>query len=304
MLGLVMVLSATSANQASRATRRTRLQPPGDVGRARARRHAVARASRTALAAARDPVGRARRRRDDAAVRPGRRRDDQRRQLVDPFGGVRLPAVGVPQARRDRFLADLLARHEELAPPRTASSRSRCSPRAPGVQLRAGRPRVGDRARRDRAGVGLDRRRADRHVASIGSSAHAPASLVVVRARAIQPAHRVPRHRGQQGHLAWQSWQGLLSIANGGMTGSGIGGSNSQARLPAATPTATSSSRRRRRARLHRAGRRRSAGSPARLVRHPDRAGRARPVRHAARRRHRGMVRRAGDRQPRRGRPG
>lgn len=28
--------------------------------------------------------------------------------------------------------------------------------------------------------------------------------------------------------LAWQSWQGLVSIANGGMTGSGIGGSNSK----------------------------------------------------------------------------
>jgi cell division protein FtsW len=28
--------------------------------------------------------------------------------------------------------------------------------------------------------------------------------------------------------LAWQSWQGLVSIANGGMTGSGVGGSNSK----------------------------------------------------------------------------
>ena len=33
---------------------------------------------------------------------------------------------------------------------------------------------------------------------------------------------------GNKEHLAWQSWQGLLSIANGGMTGSGIGGSNSK----------------------------------------------------------------------------
>jgi cell division protein FtsW len=33
---------------------------------------------------------------------------------------------------------------------------------------------------------------------------------------------------GNKDHLAWQSWQGLLSIANGGMTGSGIGGSNSK----------------------------------------------------------------------------
>jgi cell division protein FtsW len=33
---------------------------------------------------------------------------------------------------------------------------------------------------------------------------------------------------GNKDHLAWQSWQGLLSIANGGLTGSGIGGSNSK----------------------------------------------------------------------------
>jgi cell division protein FtsW len=33
---------------------------------------------------------------------------------------------------------------------------------------------------------------------------------------------------GNKEHLAWQSWQGLLSIANGGMTGSGIGGSRSK----------------------------------------------------------------------------
>lgn len=33
---------------------------------------------------------------------------------------------------------------------------------------------------------------------------------------------------GNREHLAFQSWQGLLSIANGGMTGSGIGGSRSK----------------------------------------------------------------------------
>jgi cell division protein FtsW len=33
---------------------------------------------------------------------------------------------------------------------------------------------------------------------------------------------------GNKDHLAWQSWQGLLSIANGGLTGSGIGGSKSK----------------------------------------------------------------------------
>jgi cell division protein FtsW len=33
---------------------------------------------------------------------------------------------------------------------------------------------------------------------------------------------------GNKEHLAWQSWQGMLSIANGGWTGSGIGGSNSK----------------------------------------------------------------------------
>ena len=33
---------------------------------------------------------------------------------------------------------------------------------------------------------------------------------------------------GNKEHLAWQSWQGLVSIANGGITGSGIGGSNSK----------------------------------------------------------------------------
>lgn len=33
---------------------------------------------------------------------------------------------------------------------------------------------------------------------------------------------------GNKDHLAWQSWQGMLGIANGGLTGSGIGGSNSK----------------------------------------------------------------------------
>jgi cell division protein FtsW len=33
---------------------------------------------------------------------------------------------------------------------------------------------------------------------------------------------------GNKEDLAWQSWQGLVSIANGGTTGSGIGGSNSK----------------------------------------------------------------------------
>jgi len=34
--------------------------------------------------------------------------------------------------------------------------------------------------------------------------------------------------KGNREHLAWQSWQGLLSIANGGLTGSGIGGRRSK----------------------------------------------------------------------------
>lgn len=33
---------------------------------------------------------------------------------------------------------------------------------------------------------------------------------------------------GNKEHLAWQSWQGLLGIANGGLTGSGIGGSRAK----------------------------------------------------------------------------
>ncbi len=33
---------------------------------------------------------------------------------------------------------------------------------------------------------------------------------------------------GNKEHLAWQSWQGLLGIANGGITGSGIGGSRAK----------------------------------------------------------------------------
>ena len=67
------------------------------------------------------------------------------------------------------------------------------------------------------------------HVASVG--------LIGVLGATIEDGsdpRRFNRHaafrdiEGNKEHLAWQSWQGLLSIANGGMTGSGIGGSNSK----------------------------------------------------------------------------
>jgi cell division protein FtsW len=83
---------------------------------------------------------------------------------------------------------------------------------------------------------------------------------------------------GNKEHLAWQSWQGLLGIANGGLTGSGIGGSR-QDRLPAARAQRLHLRRHRRRARLHRLGRRdRRLRAPG-VVRGPDRARRTRPVR-------------------------
>ena len=162
MLGLVMVLSATSANEVGGTENPVRdLHPPAGVGRLRAGRHgdrdvdpvpAVALARRHR----RDP----RRRGDDAAVRARRRGDDQRRQLVGAVRIVRLPAVGDPEARRGCVPRRLL--RPPSRPAARASLRHRAAhARGDGVlgrQLLAGRPRLGDRARRRRARGRGDRR--------------------------------------------------------------------------------------------------------------------------------------------------
>ncbi|MFZ9017333.1 MAG: FtsW/RodA/SpoVE family cell cycle protein [Ilumatobacteraceae bacterium] len=67
------------------------------------------------------------------------------------------------------------------------------------------------------------------HLVTLGSSG----VLAVVIAVWSEPRRfeRITAYRDVEGNkedLAWQSWQGLVSIANGGMTGSGIGGSNSK----------------------------------------------------------------------------
>jgi cell division protein FtsW len=67
------------------------------------------------------------------------------------------------------------------------------------------------------------------HVTSIGLIGALGAAVAVVSdPRRFNRLAAFRDIEGNKEHLAWQSWQGLLSIANGGMTGSGIGGSNSK----------------------------------------------------------------------------
>jgi len=67
------------------------------------------------------------------------------------------------------------------------------------------------------------------HVGAISLAGSSLALLAVV--SDPRRFHRLTAFRdieGNKEHLAYQSWQGLVSIANGGVTGSGIGGSNSK----------------------------------------------------------------------------
>ncbi|MDJ0770212.1 MAG: putative peptidoglycan glycosyltransferase FtsW [Ilumatobacter sp.] len=67
------------------------------------------------------------------------------------------------------------------------------------------------------------------HVAGVGAVGAVGALVAVVSdPRRFNRLAAFRDIEGNKEHLAWQSWQGLLSIANGGMTGSGIGGSNSK----------------------------------------------------------------------------
>lgn len=67
------------------------------------------------------------------------------------------------------------------------------------------------------------------HVTSIGLVGAIGAAVAIVSdPRRFNRLAAFTDIEGNKEHLAWQSWQGLLSIANGGMTGSGIGGSNSK----------------------------------------------------------------------------
>lgn len=68
-----------------------------------------------------------------------------------------------------------------------------------------------------------------RHVGVLAFSGAAAALVAVVSdPRRFNRLTAFRDIEGNKDHLAWQSWQGLVSIANGGMTGSGIGGSNSK----------------------------------------------------------------------------
>jgi cell division protein FtsW len=67
------------------------------------------------------------------------------------------------------------------------------------------------------------------HVTSIGLVGSIGAAVAIVSdPRRFNRLAAFTDIEGNKEHLAWQSWQGLLSISNGGMTGSGIGGSNSK----------------------------------------------------------------------------
>ncbi|NNE13064.1 MAG: cell division protein FtsW, partial [Ilumatobacter sp.] len=67
------------------------------------------------------------------------------------------------------------------------------------------------------------------HVSSIGLLGAMGATIAIISdPRRFNRLTAFRDIEGNKEHLAWQSWQGLLSIANGGMTGSGIGGSNSK----------------------------------------------------------------------------
>ena len=109
---------------------------------------------------------------------------------------------------------------------------------------------------------------------------------------------------GHRDRLSYQTYQGFLAIADGGLTGSGVGAGNSKlGYLPlahsdfifAVIADELGFVGTRRRARRLR---------PARVVRHPGRPGRPGSLRHAPRRRHRRLVRGAGNRQHGRRRPG
>ena len=259
------------------------------------------------VAPAGDPARRARRARHGAAVRARRRRDGQRRPGLGHGRLVQLAAVGVPQARpRACSAADLLVRRQDELlgrPPQPAADHPRRrlrGRRLPGP----GRPRLGDRDVRHRA-----RRRLHRRRAAVADARHRRRAGRRRRAR-LRVLDRVPlptasrrssTSPGHRDHLSYQTYQGFLSIADGGLTGSGVGRRQRQARLPAARPQRLHLRRHRRRARPRRLGRRRSAGSCCwSWFGDPGRAGRRRPLRHAARRRHHDLVRRAGGDQPRR----
>ena len=100
----------------------------------------------------------------------------------------------------------------------------------------AGRPRLGDRARRDR----VRRRRSSLASRSSTTGVMAVAALDdgarlrVLQPAPVQPLHRLPRHHRPQGPPQLPVVPGVLGIANGGVTGTGIGGSPSKLGLPAA----------------------------------------------------------------------
>ena len=104
---------------------------------------------------------------------------------------------------------------------------------------------------------------------------------------------------GHRDHLSYQTYQGFLSIADGGLTGSGVGAGNGKlGYLPLAHSDFIFAVI---------ADELGLVGSVAVIggfmllvVRHPDGAGGARPLRHAAGGRHHDLVRRAGGHQPRR----
>ena len=121
-----------------------------------------------------------------------------------------------------------------------------------------------------------------------------------VRSATVQPADRLPRHRGQQGAPR-------LAVVAGSAQHRQRRHDRIRHRrqpledgIPPARPQRLHLRRRRRRARVRRLVGRDRRVRAARVVRHPDRARRARPVRAGARRRDLGVVRRAGDRPHRR----
>ena len=139
------------------------------------------------------------------------------------------------------------------------------------------------------------------HLATVCAGGAAVALLFVVSSpRRLARFTPFTNVAAEKDHLAYQIYQGYLSIASGGLTGSGIGGGKGKlGYLPYAQSDFIFA------VIADELGLRRHGGDhrrvhPARRVRHPDRARRAGPIRHAARRWHRHMVRRAGHRQPRR----
>lgn len=67
------------------------------------------------------------------------------------------------------------------------------------------------------------------HVASVAMVGSVGAVLAIVSdPRRFNRLTAFRDIEGNKEHLAWQSWQGLLSIADGGLTGAGIGGSRSK----------------------------------------------------------------------------